>query len=64
LIAWVDGEHNPYKSGGGLMTGKFQAFYEPVHNELVGLELGSEDDLDVLFKQTYGADKRLLAGSL
>jgi hypothetical protein len=46
------------------MTGKFQAFYEPVDNELVGLEPGSEDDLDALFKQTYGAGKRLLAKSL
>jgi hypothetical protein len=35
-----------------------------VDTELVALELGSQDDLDALFKQTNGAGKRLLAKSL
>ncbi|KAH7061733.1 hypothetical protein BKA63DRAFT_573442 [Paraphoma chrysanthemicola] len=39
---------------GMLMSGKYQAFYEPTDNELVGLKLGSEEDLDAMFKQAYG----------
>ncbi|KAH7068572.1 hypothetical protein FB567DRAFT_565254 [Paraphoma chrysanthemicola] len=39
---------------GMLMSGKYQAFYEPTDNDLVGLKLRSEEDLDAMFKQAYG----------